>query len=98
MRRLWVLMTAIAISVGAYAQQEVALVESSDSDLQGRFKVALDIPIGEKVSLSWSEQVRVKDSFGSMDKLLTSLTVGYTPFFSVTKAYSVPNCKNFQGV
>ena len=95
MRKILVLIAAIAISASAFAQQEVALVETSDSDLQGRFKVALDIPICEKVSLSWSEQLRVKDSFGSMDKLLSSLTVGYTPwkFLQLGTEYAFVNEK-----
>ena len=95
MRRFLILMVAIAISTGAYAQQDIPLVESSDSDLQGRFKVAMDIPISEKVKLTWGEQLRVKDSFGSMDKILSSLTVGYTPwnFLQLGTEYAFVNEK-----
>ena len=95
MRKFWVLMAAIAISVGAFAQQNIPLVESEDSDLQGRFKVAMDIPISEKVKLTWGEQLRVKDSFGSMDKILSSLTVGYTPwnFLQLGTEYAFVNEK-----
>ena len=95
MRKFWVLMAAIVISVGAFAQQNIPLVESEDSDLQGRFKVAMDIPISEKVKLTWGEQLRVKDSFGSMDKILSSLTVGYTPwnFLQLGTEYAFVNEK-----
>ena len=95
MRKFWILMAAIAISVGAFAQQNIPLVESEDSDLQGRFKVAMDIPISEKVKLTWGEQLRVKDSFGSMDKILSSLTVGYTPwnFLQLGTEYAFVNEK-----
>ena len=95
MRKFWVLMAAVAISVGAFAQQNIPLVESEDSDLQGRFKVAMDIPISEKVKLTWGEQLRVKDSFGSMDKILSSLTVGYTPwnFLQLGTEYAFVNEK-----
>lgn len=80
MRRFLILLAAIAISAGAYAQENIPLVESSDSDLQGRFKVAMDIPISEKVSLTWGEQLRTKNSFKDIDKILSSLSVGYTPW------------------
>ena len=95
MRKFWVLMAAVAISVGAFAQQNIPLVESEDGDLQGRFKVAMDIPISEKVKLTWGEQLRVKDSFGSMDKILSSLTVGYTPwnFLQLGTEYAFVNEK-----
>jgi hypothetical protein len=80
MRRFLILLAAIAISAGTYAQENIPLVESSDSDLQGRFKVAMDIPISEKVSLTWGEQLRTKNSFKDIDKILSSLSVGYTPW------------------
>ena len=81
MKKLFILAIAIVASSVAFAQEFTpTYYESSDSDLQGRFKVALDIPISQKVKLSLGEQLRTKDSFNSLDKFLTSLSVAYTPW------------------
>lgn len=81
MKKLFILAIAIVASSVAFAQEFTpTYYESSDSDLQGRFKVALDIPLSQKVKLSLGEQLRTKDSFNSLDKFLTSLSVAYTPW------------------
>lgn len=81
MKKILLLVATIAISVGAVAQEFTPTYrESSDSDLQGRFKVAMDIPLSQKVKLTWGEQLRTKDSFRSVDKILSSLSVAYTPW------------------
>ena len=81
MKKILLLVVTIAISVGAVAQEFTpTYYESSDSDLQGRFKVAMDIPLSQKVKLTWGEQLRTKDSFRSVDKILSSLSVAYTPW------------------
>ena len=57
MKKILLLVVTIAISVGAVAQEFTpTYYESSDSDLQGRFKVAMDIPLSQKVKLTWGEQ------------------------------------------
>ena len=94
MKKILLLVATIAISVGAAAQEFTpSYYESSDSDLQGRFKVAMDIPISEKVSLTWGEQLRTKDMFRSVDKILSSLSVAYTPwkFLEVGTEYALEN-------
>ena len=94
MKKILLLVATIAISVGAVAQEFTpSYHESSDSDLQGRFKVALDIPISQKVKLSLGEQLRTKDSFRSVDKILSSLSVAYTPwkFLEVGTEYAFVN-------
>ncbi len=94
MKKILLLVATIVISVGAAAQEYTPTYhESSDSDLQGRFKVGLEIPIGEKVKLGWNEQLRTKDSFRSVDKILSSLSVAYTPwkFLEVGTEYSFVN-------
>lgn len=95
MRKLFVLAIAIVASTVAFAQQDMPLKESSTSDLQGRFKAGLEIPLGEKWDISWSEQLRTKDSFGSIDKILSSLSFGYTPwkFLEVGSEYALVNEK-----
>lgn len=94
MKKILLLVATIAISVGAVAQEFTpSYYESSDSDLQGRFKVAMDIPLSQKVKLTWGEQLRTKDSFRSVDKILSSLSVAYTPwkFLEVGTEYAFVN-------
>lgn len=94
MKKILLLVVTIAISVGAVAQEFTpSYYESSDSDLQGRFKVAMDIPLSQKVKLTWGEQLRTKDSFRSVDKILSSLSVAYTPwkFLEVGTEYAFVN-------
>ncbi len=94
MKKILLLVVTIAISVGAVAQEFTpTYYESSDSDLQGRFKVAMDIPLSQKVKLTWGEQLRTKDSFRSVDKILSSLSVAYTPwkFLEVGTEYALVN-------
>ena len=94
MRKIILLLSVAVISVGAFAQEFTPrYYESSDSDLQGRFKVGLEIPIGEKVKLGWNEQLRTKDMFRSVDKILSSLSVAYTPwkFLEVGTEYALVN-------
>ena len=94
MKKLFILAIAIVASSVAFAQEFTpSYHESSDSDLQGRFKVALDIPISQKVKLSLGEQLRTKDSFNRLDKFLTSLSVAYTPwkFLEVGTEYALEN-------
>ncbi len=94
MKKILLLVATIAISVGAVAQEFTpTYYESSDSDLQGRFKVAMDIPLSQKVKLTWGEQLRTKDSFRSVDKILSSLSVAYTPwkFLELGTEYALVN-------
>ncbi|MBR5138285.1 MAG: DUF2490 domain-containing protein [Alistipes sp.] len=99
MKRLIVLVAALVVGISAFAQDYgPTYYESSDSDLQGRFKVGLEIPVGEKVKLGWNEQLRTKNSFQSLDKILSSVSVGYTPwkFLEVGTEYSFVN--EWQGI
>ena len=75
----------VALFFGAIAAQAqgvsgVPLAESHDSDLQGRFRLALEIPIAEKLKLTWSEQMRTKESFSQLDKMLSAFTLDYSPW------------------
>ena len=76
---------SVALIVGAVVAQaqgvgSVPLAESQDSDLQGRFRLALEIPIAEKLKLTWSEQLRTKESFSQLDKMLSAFTLDYSPW------------------
>ena len=81
LKRIVVLCVALVVgALGVKAQSSAPLVESSDSDLQARFRVALEIPLAEKLKLTWSEQLRTKESFSQLDKMLTAFTLGYSPW------------------
>ena len=81
LKRIVVLCVALVVGVfGVKAQSYAPLVESSDSDLQARFRVALEIPLAEKLKLTWSEQLRTKESFSQLDKMLTAFTLDYSPW------------------
>lgn len=81
LKRIVVLCVALVVGVFAVkAQSSAPLVESSDSDLQARFRVALEIPLAEKLKLTWSEQLRTKESFSQLDKMLTAFTLDYSPW------------------
>ena len=57
------LVTVLQIPMHLQAQNQsesIPLTESNDSDLQTRFKVALEIPLAEKLKLTWGEQLRTK--------------------------------------
>lgn len=94
MRKFCLAVAAIVMSVVAFAQQ-VPLKESSASDLQGRFKAGLEIPLGEKWGFGWSEQLRTKDSFENIDKILSSVSIDYSPwkFLEVGSEYAFVNEK-----
>ena len=81
MKRFFLLTLATIVAHCAVAQAQIpALAESSSSDLQARFKAAIEIPLGDKWSIQWGEQLRTKDSFGTVDKILSSLTLDYEPW------------------
>ncbi|MBQ5718925.1 MAG: hypothetical protein IIV65_00065, partial [Alistipes sp.] len=51
---------------------EIPLSRTTDNDLQGRLKVALEIPLSQKWQLIWSEEGRVKQNMGKMDVILSA--------------------------
>lgn len=79
-RFLLLTLTALMAHCAVVQAQIPALTESSSSDLQARFKAAIEIPLGDKWSIQWGEQIRAKDSFGTIDKILSSLTLDYEPW------------------
>lgn len=78
MKRFLTLLASLALA-GAACAQSLPLDESSASDVQGRFRAGLEIPVGGKVTVKWSEQLRLNDGFGSVDKVVSSLGLGYKP-------------------
>ena len=94
MKKILLLVVTIAISVGAVAQEFTpTYYESSDSDLQARFKASMEIPLSDKWSLTWGEQLRLKNTLGDVDKVLSSLTLDYEPwrFLEVGTEYAFVN-------
>ena len=51
-----------------------------DDDVQARLRAAIEIPVFKNFSVEVSEQVRLKDTFGQVDKFVTSVGVGYKPW------------------
>ena len=92
MKRFLTLFAALAFAAAACAQS-LPLAESSQSDVQGRFRAGLEIPVGRKVSIKWREQLRLDDGFGSVDKIVSGLGVGYKPlpFLKLGAEYALVN-------
>lgn len=76
--RLLVTIAAVAAGLTLHAQS-LPLSETSVNDIQARFSAALEIPLGAKFALQWSEEARLKNNLGSVDKILSGLGVEYEP-------------------
>lgn len=76
--RLLVTIAAVAAGLTLHAQS-LPLSETSVNDIQARFSAALEIPLGTKFALQWSEEARLKNNLGSVDKILSGLGVEYEP-------------------
>ena len=74
------LMSVLCVGVFTLNAQEIPLQRTSDSDIQSRWRVALEIPLSKTLDLTISEQLRTKNSFENLDKMLTSLTLDYSPW------------------
>ncbi len=76
--RFFVTLAAVAVVCAARAQS-LPLTETSTNDIQARFSAALEIPLGKQWALTWSEEARLKNNWGSVDKILSGLGVEYEP-------------------
>mgnify|MGYP003318986339 CR=1 FL=1 len=74
------LMSVLCAGVFTLNAQEIPLQRTSDSDIQSRWRVALEIPLSKTLDLTISEQLRTKNSFENLDKMLTSFTLDYSPW------------------
>lgn len=77
------ILTALAmlmLCIPSQAQDEVSLVESSESDVQLRLRAGLEVPIGRKWEFAWSEQVRLHNNLANFDKIVSSVGFGYKPW------------------
>lgn len=73
-----VILAAVAAGYTAHAQS-LPLTETSTDDIQARFCGALEVPIGKKFAFQWSEEVRLNNNWGSVDKVLSGLGMEYEP-------------------
>ena len=76
--RIFVTLAAVAVGYTAHAQS-LPLTETSTDDIQARFCGALEVPIGKKFAFQWSEEVRLNNNWGSVDKVLSGLGMEYEP-------------------
>ena len=73
-------LAAMMVCVTAQAQDQVSLVETSESDVQLRVGAGLEVPIGRKWEFAWSEQVRLHNNLANFDKIVSSVGFGYKPW------------------
>lgn len=95
--RLRILATLAAVmSCVSLLAQPMPLTETSESDVQGRFRAAIEIPLGKKWELNWSEQLRLHNNFADIDKVVSTVGVTYKPwqFLNVGADYSFVNERN----
>lgn len=94
MKRVLTTILLLCWTAVASAQTDASAVEldrTTASDLQGRLKVALEIPLSQKWQLTWNEEGRVKQNMGKMDMILSGVRVHYSPlkFLDATTEYTL---------
>lgn len=95
MRRLLTIAVAmLAACSAAYAQEGIEFLDADEApDFRTRFSVSAGGGIGRNFSWEVSEEVRVKESFGSFDRFNTSVSFGYKPvkWLKIAPGYSLFN-------
>ncbi len=73
--------------------QNIPLAESSETELQARIGAGIEIPIGQKWSFEWNEQMRLHNNLANFDKIVSSVGFGYKPlrFLKVGAQYGFVN-------
>ena len=102
MKRSLRLLTLIAALMGCtavFAQQSAVPAPQEvnlDDDVQARFRAILDIPLAKNLSLEWSEQVRMHNNVSDVDKILSTVGVGYKvlPWLKLGASYSLVNVRD----
>lgn len=79
--RVYIFALLVALTLGSIAQaQNIPLTETTENDIQARFRAGLEIPIGQKWEFNWSEQLRLHNNFANVDKVVSSVGFGYKPW------------------
>ena len=73
-------LAAVMLCLPAQAQDEISLVETSESDVQLRVGAGLEVPIGRKWEFAWNEQMRLHNNLANFDKIVSSVGFGYKPW------------------
>ena len=73
-------LAAVMLCVTAQAQDQVSLVETSESDVQLRLGAGLEVPIGRKWEFTWNEQARLHNNLANFDKIISRVGFGYKPW------------------
>ena len=73
-------LAAVMLCVTAQAQDQVSLIETSESDVQLRLGAGLEVPIGRKWEFTWNEQARLHNNLANFDKIISSVGFGYKPW------------------
>lgn len=80
--RLLTLFAAIMGCVTLYAQSEIPTSPTEvklDDDVQARFRAILEVPLARNLDFEWGEQVRLHNNLGDVDKIVSSVGLGYKP-------------------
>ena len=74
-----------------------AQVLDEGNDVQGRFRASLEIPFAKKFDFTWSEQARLMNNFSDVDKIVSTVGVGYKPweFLKFGIDYSLVNERTY---
>ena len=97
--RLLTLFAALLCCSALYAQSDIPTAPTEvklADDVQARFRAILDIPLTKNLSLEWSEQVRMHNNVSDVDKILSTVGVGYKalPWLKVGASYSLVNVRD----
>ena len=97
--RLLTLVAALMGCTAVFAQQSAVPAPQEvnlDDDVQARFRAILDIPLAKNLSLEWSEQVRMHNNVSDVDKILSTVGVGYKvlPWLKLGASYSLVNVRD----
>lgn len=60
------------------AQSDVPVYETTDNDFQFRAGWAITKSLSRKVEVEWSEEFRIRDTFGAFDRMYSEIGLEYT--------------------
>lgn len=103
--RITLTLAALMCSTMLYAQWNPELPPTRSnvteidegSDVQGRFRATLEVPLTKNLNFTWSEQARLKNNFSDLDKIVSTVGLDYKPwsFLKFGIDYSLVNERTF---